>query len=526
VRRVGLTLALILAGLLAPSAQAAFPGNNGKIAFERCDNLGHGEAPCDIWTMNADGSNQVNLTNTTLTSEGSPQWTADGQKIVFGERDIHGNSAIYTMNADGSNVTTVTTRSMSCFGSPGWSPDSQKIVFTYACGPGNLLRINVINANGTGQQALTTGTDTTVDAQPRWSPNGAKIVFSRGTSPDEIWQMNADGTAQTQITTTPGGRTSVYPDWSPDQARIAFVSNQGTDLGDEDVFTMNADGTGVARLTSPSVEIQIQPVWSPDGAKVAFAQCDDFNDTNCFTVNSSIMVANSNGTGETRLTTGFADDTPAWQPVPINSYPRPKGATPVRASLTIAYKPCTAPNRQHGAPLDVLSCNPPQMTSDYLTVGTGDANGMLPRSEGDVRYDVVIDKPATPVDESDVKLSMDMSDVFTKALADYAGELRASVDMQATDKNNTPNPGGPGAATTQSFPLGFSAPCVPTDDTTVGSVCSASTTANALIPGLVKGGLRSLWQLGQVQVFDGGSDSDGDTLADNTLFADEGVFAP
>ena len=163
------------------------------------------------------------------------------------------------------------------------------------------------------------------------------------------------------------------------------------------------------------------------------------------------------------------------------------------------------------------------MFSDYLTVGTGDANGMLPRSEGGVRYDVVLDKPATPADESDVKLTFSMTDVFTKALADYPGELRASVSVQATDRNNTP---GPGAATTQEFPLGFTPSCTPTADTTVGSDCSAATTANAVVPGLVKGGFRTIWELRQVKVFDGGSDWDGDTAADNTLFADEGVFAP
>ena len=55
-------------------------------------------------------------------------------------------------------------------------------------------------------------------------------------------------------------------------------------------------------------------------------------------------------------------------------------------------------------------------------------------------------------------------------------------------------------------------------------MCGAATTANAVAPGLVVGGNRALWQLGQVEVYDGGSDSDGDTLADNTLFAVQGVF--
>src|SRR5206468_7233597 len=138
--RAACSLALLVIALLALAspAHASFPGQNGKIAFERCDLFGQPDAPCDIWTMNADGSGQVNLTQTTTMSEVLPQWSADGQKIVFVARDIHGNSAIDTMNADGTNVTTVTTTFGSCFGAPGWSPDNQKIVFTYACGPGGL----------------------------------------------------------------------------------------------------------------------------------------------------------------------------------------------------------------------------------------------------------------------------------------------------------------------------------------------------------------------------------------------------
>jgi hypothetical protein len=284
--------------------------------------------------------------------------------------------------------------------------------------------------------------------------------------------------------------------------------------------------------------------------------------------------------------------------VPDPGYPRPRGATPVLTALTIAYKPCTAPDREHTPPLVADSCSQHQMTSDYLTVGTGDANGMLPRSEGSVRLDSVLDKPATGPDESDVKLGLVMSDVFTKALADYAGELRAEVAVQGTDRfnakllhsgtiehvdssktpveltttadhglqdgavvgfddiscggtitvtgprtffvNDTEPPTcedatgfpwyevgfrdpGPG---TFDFTLGFIATCVPTADTTVGSICSASTSANAVVPGVVRAGYRTISQLGQVKVYDGGSDSDGDTTADNTLFADEGIFVP
>jgi hypothetical protein len=62
-----------------------------------------------------------------------------------------------------------------------------------------------------------------------------------------------------------------------------------------------------------------------------------------------------------------------------------------------------------------------------------------------------------------------------------------------------------------------------TADSTVGSTCSVSTSANAVAPGSVVAGARAIWELGQVQVYDGGSDNLASTTADNTLFMDQGV---
>jgi hypothetical protein len=113
------------------------------------------------------------------------------------------------------------------------------------------------------------------------------------------------------------------------------------------------------------------------------------------------------------------------------------------------------------------------------------------------------------------------------ALSDYTGELSATATRRITDKNNTPAPnGGTGAATTQDFPFSATVPCASTTDTTIGSTCELFTTADALIAGQVKENVRSVWQLDQVQVYDGGADADADTPGDNTLFMDEGVFVP
>jgi hypothetical protein len=82
----------------------------------------------------------------------------------------------------------------------------------------------------------------------------------------------------------------------------------------------------------------------------------------------------------------------------------------------------------------------------------------------------------------------------------------------------------PGTASDASF--GFSFGCTQDPSPSVGSTCSIATSADAAVPGLTPEFKRTIWQLGQVQVYDGGADSDGDTTGDNTLFMRQGVFAP
>jgi hypothetical protein len=201
-------------------------------------------------------------------------------------------------------------------------------------------------------------------------------------------------------------------------------------------------------------------------------------------------------------------------------YARPAGASPIRASLVVAYSKCNAPNRVHGAPLDSQSCNPPMPLSQYLTVGTPDANGEVAKAVGAVRYGVITGAPGTPADEADIALTVDMSDVRGKfTLGDYIAELWATVPVRLTDK-------AADQQTVSDFQFGFAVPCTPTADTTIGATCSVSTTADAVLPGAVVEGKRAIWRLGQMQVQDGGDDGEGATTADNTPFLKQGIFVP
>ena len=229
------------------------------------------------------------------------------------------------------------------------------------------------------------------------------------------------------------------------------------------------------------------------------------------------------------------------------THPRPAGATPTRMSLVPAYAPCAAPNRTHGPPLAFASCNPPAQTSAQATVGTPDAFGGGANSTGYIRLRAVpgFDPPVPP----DMGIELALTDIrcmptgarcgTANALgpADYSGEMRLSFTVRLTDHFNATAPGGgPDPATVEDFTMDevptpqfgmpLTWPCVQSESTSTGSTCDLSTTLNTLIPGAVRDGKRGIWALDAVRIYDGGADGDGDTAADNTVFARPGIFIP
>jgi hypothetical protein len=212
---------------------------------------------------------------------------------------------------------------------------------------------------------------------------------------------------------------------------------------------------------------------------------------------------------------------------------RPKGATPTRASLVPAYKQCTAANRTHGAPLAFPSCNPPVQASNFLTLGTPDANGAGANSTGFLLVSVRVASP------EDLLLKANITDVRCKAGtsasvcgsanaadgADYSGELQGNTTLRISDHYNGPSLTE--AATVTDLPLPVNVSCASTTSTTIGGTCTVDTSANAVQPGAIPDGgvSRAVVELAQIQVKDGGADGQAAT-ADNTLFAVEGVFVP
>jgi hypothetical protein len=109
---------------------------------------------------------------------------------------------------------------------------------------------------------------------------------------------------------------------------------------------------------------------------------------------------------------------------------------------------------------------------------------------------------------------------------DYTGELEGTAQIRISDHFNAVAPGGgTDAATVIDIPFPVVTGCTATSSTAVGATCAISTTANAVVPGAVKDQKRGVVEIGQVQVFDGGTD--GVAASDpNTLFSVQGIFIP
>lgn len=227
-----------------------------------------------IYVMNADGSNQTDLTPTAPDVPALlPIWSPDGTKIAF-TRNFQAYPfnyyEIYTMNADGSNLVNVSNHPAEDWGAS-WSPDSSKIMFTSH--RGSNQEIYTVNADGTGLTLVGVG------QQANWSPDGSKIAFLDNDH-DARYKpavMNIDGTGRRDLLITlrpdwpPSHSNALYaPVWSPDGSKIAFVSG-GFDSAWLDIVDVgDLQGKNAKRYSLGfTAGYQGGPVWSPDGSEIA-----------------------------------------------------------------------------------------------------------------------------------------------------------------------------------------------------------------------------------------------------------------
>jgi hypothetical protein len=135
-------------------------------------------------------------------------------KIVIQNGNYGGD--IYVMNSDGSDLVNLTNSPL-IEHQPAVSPDGTRIAFVGRTGGGNLWssesEVYVMGADGSNPTRLTN--DNVVDVVPTWSPNGAKIAFMTRRDSDgdsQIYVMNANGLNPFRLTGP--GMVPKRPDWS------------------------------------------------------------------------------------------------------------------------------------------------------------------------------------------------------------------------------------------------------------------------------------------------------------------------
>ena len=294
-------MGLFLAGLagLSSQAHAAFPGQNGQLAFSTGI-----DAALDVFAINANGT----LARPLAVRPGRdtiPSWSPDGRRFAW-VNNATGKDQIRIADADGRGVRRFAASNDYDSG-PSWSPDGRQLLFTSGRDGTGTTEIYVADTpDGTNVRRLTFRP--LEDYGAEWSPDGRQIVWhSRETNTDKfhLYVMNADGSNQRRLTPDRSAPDS-SPAWSPDSRRLLWTSYSNQ----YEIWVGNADGGGAQRIVGHPEETY-SPVWSPDGKQIAFTQRPAKNK------NFEVVVARPDGGGQTSVI-GIAKTVFAasldWQP--------------------------------------------------------------------------------------------------------------------------------------------------------------------------------------------------------------------
>jgi Ca2+-binding RTX toxin-like protein len=326
----------------AKPAEAAFPGANGKIFFER--------QVTDVFALSASG------TETKLVEGSNPAVSPDGSRIAYVN-----SKNIWMINANGTGNRQLTTDSK--FNDhPAWSPDGTKIAFSAGSPTAfDEADIFVMNADGTNQTNLTPEETLPqcpnqpgfrhkgASEDPGWSPDGQKIAFEGTTicpngSGTDVWIMNADGSNKT-VVNGDDGTADRQPVFSPDGNELAFTSDGDNSSSVQKLYKVSLSTFSLTKLTTGEA---FSPDWQPlpQCTKTVNANNDPLlgtagkdvlcGDSRANTINGAggddILLA---GGGNDRLTGSLGNDTLNGSAgVDTSLYP---GSTSVRANLTTGF---------------------------------------------------------------------------------------------------------------------------------------------------------------------------------------------
>ena len=252
-----------------------------------------------------------------LYASGFPAVSPDGRHLVVSERTGRGRpddrTALAVWNIDGTNPRRIF-RGKGSVMSPQWSPDGEWIVF----GVGNYFlertrpaAVMMVRRDGSEERTLTTGPGNA--GFPSFSPDGTEVVYRFwGETAGGLRVLTlADGTVRTLTTDY-----DKFPHWSPQGDRIVFSRLANDDF---DIFSIRPDGSGLKQLTT-SAGNDSHPAWSADGEHILFSSSrfgfkDEAPLSDIPHPYGELFIMRADGSEQRALTDNrWEEGTPAWQP--------------------------------------------------------------------------------------------------------------------------------------------------------------------------------------------------------------------
>ena len=304
------TLALTLLGVFAaPAAQATFPGEDGRIVFK----AGTKFANTTLYSINPDGTELRQLSQVGFGMVVTGGVSPDSREVAF-TGETFTSSELYRADIDGPGRTKLLSApAAKPFALPFWLGDG-RIGFHSASAQGGTF-IEAITRSGGERQTLLAIPRTSTYFPPqsvRLSPDGMTFVAAEidcTQSPAQpcsvqLKLLNRDGSVRG---TAPLPLSYIsHIGWSPDGKRL--VLTKGSSPKDFELYLVNADGTGLQRLTAGN-----DAAWSPDSRQIAFTRYEPYKNRSL----PALYAINVDGTGERQLLgSRWQVSSPDWSSAP------------------------------------------------------------------------------------------------------------------------------------------------------------------------------------------------------------------
>jgi Tol biopolymer transport system component len=225
-----------------------------------------------ILVVNADGSGSRTLVEPAAGVHlDQPAWSPDGSRVAYRS---YGNNGvphdIWVVDIEGTNAVNLTADLNGEARNPTFSPRQadglHRIAFAQVTAGESFVMSQIRSVREDGQlHRAITPVSGYLDDEPAWSPDGSLMVFVRSgyESSGDLWTVSPDGSSPRQLMSIDPSGAQRSPSWSPDQRFIAFTSAHeiiGNRAGDYQIYTVNPAGTEVLRRTS-NAQDKISPAW-------------------------------------------------------------------------------------------------------------------------------------------------------------------------------------------------------------------------------------------------------------------------